>query len=265
MIKFYRNVEVEIIKDIDDKSVLISIPLHEYNSRYNDDIYEPSSPEFLLQIVDKKDITDNKIELFKEYEENKIKIMNEINIISQDLSKKRIELKDIHDIIESKRKIYNEVDILFKFLDNKINFSVVKEYNGYNICSVKEAITTKDSYYDHSRDIKLVTLFGDSKGNLQYKINQYRDGSGSGSDNVWFFETEDEAKRWLLNKIESDIIANERYFNLEEHIKMKEKYNIKSDIFDKKIEDLKKNKHKNEMKRIKELEDEIEKIKKEME
>jgi hypothetical protein len=179
------------------------------------------------------------------------------------LAKKRIELKGIHDIIESKRKIYNELDILFKFLDKKIKYVLVYTYHGYDILTLEDALKSKDNSF--KGDIKLVTLFGSSEGNLQYKINQYRDGSGSGNDNVWFFETENEAKEYMIKKLEEDVVFGKvDYWSISECIKMKEKYDIKSDIFDKRIEGLREIKHKNEMERIQKLENEIELIKKEM-
>lgn len=50
---------------------------------------------------------------------------------------------------------------------------------------------------DHERSyrepaFKLLTLFGDSNGDLQWRLNQYRDGSGSWWDELVFVATQDE-------------------------------------------------------------------------
>jgi hypothetical protein len=260
MIKFYRNVEVEIVKEIDENDVLIKIPI----VGSHDDSYEIYDPDFMLEIVNKKHITDTKIELFKEYNDKINTIKCEINKLNIELNNKKKEYDKYNEHFESKRKIYKEVDILFKFLDKKINYAVVKKYHSYDLCSLKDAITTpKNNWDSFGGDIKLLTLFGDSNGNLQYKINQYRDGSGSCNDNVWFFETEDEAKIWMLNKLEQDI-ENIKYWSLEELINMKNRYNLNSDIIDNRIKELQEIVKNNNLENIKKLEEEIEKIKKEM-
>ena len=53
----------------------------------------------------------------------------------------------------------------------------------------------RDSY---DRTLKLVSLFGDSKGDLEWRINEYRDGSGSNWKTVIPFTSEEEATAFAV-------------------------------------------------------------------
>lgn len=260
MIKFYRNIEVNVIKKIDENNVLISIPLYEYTNSYNPEQYEPCSPDFMLQIVDKKYITDTKVELFKEYDKKIKEYKDEINKLNKDVSDIKKEYDRYNGEIDNNRKLFKELDVLFKFLDNKINYAVLSGWSEYQILPLKEAVKSNDKYFE--KDIKLVSLLGDSKGNLQYKINQYRDGSGSWQS-CWFFETENEAKEFVNNTVESEIKNHMKRFSLRELISMKEKYGIGGEIIDTEIEKLKVEKENNKIIKINELKEQIKKIEEE--
>jgi predicted RNase H-like nuclease (RuvC/YqgF family) len=64
---------------------------------------------------------------------------------------------------------------LDNFIDGKIQFLVVINYSHVDILPIKDFYGS--NYND--RGLKLVTLFGNSIGKLEWGINQYKDGSGS--------------------------------------------------------------------------------------
>lgn len=61
--------------------------------------------------------------------------------------------------------------------------------SGVNLVSEEDALKSSDSY---DRDMKLLTLYGSTKGDLQWRINRYSDGSGGNTD-VFPCESEAEA------------------------------------------------------------------------
>ena len=65
-------------------------------------------------------------------------------------------------------------ETLIKFLNGEITHVVTGQYR-YEIKTLVDAVSPHDRYDD---DIKLITLFGRSKGDLEFRINGYSDGSG---------------------------------------------------------------------------------------
>jgi len=80
---------------------------------------------------------------------------------------------------------YKGLELLEDFIDGKVTHVVWTEYNGAIIKTIEDALTYyEDGGYGRPRTangFKLVTLFGNSKGDLTWRVSQYRDGSG-GSD-----------------------------------------------------------------------------------
>jgi hypothetical protein len=96
----------------------------------------------------------------------------------------RKELFDLNENVENAKKAeenrlkkyerFKALRRLDDFIDGKIQFVVFFGYLETYISPIKD-------FYEsdlNGRNLKLVTLFGDSKGDLIWKINQYKDGSG---------------------------------------------------------------------------------------
>jgi uncharacterized membrane-anchored protein YhcB (DUF1043 family) len=79
-----------------------------------------------------------------------------------------------------------------------------------------------NDYYGYVDRIKLISLLGDSKGNLSYKINHYSDGSGVGYS-IYPFCEEHEA----IEKLK-ELTLSKKYIT-EKFIETAEKYNIQLD------------------------------------
>lgn len=70
------------------------------------------------------------------------------------------------------------------FLAGNIKYIVFGEYD-VRIEPFDQAMRYKDNDYEKvPSQIKLLSLFGDTKGDLAWKLNRYSDGSGSGNDAV---------------------------------------------------------------------------------
>jgi hypothetical protein len=78
------------------------------------------------------------------------------------------------------------------FIEGRLNYFVVKDCKSGEHISV----VTKDEaiigYGRYDGELKLLSLFGKSKGNLSWKLNNYFDGSG-GNTEVWPFASHDDA------------------------------------------------------------------------
>lgn len=72
----------------------------------------------------------------------------------------------------------------------------------YNIGAVEEVLASNDRY---SKGLRLLSLYGDAKGDLQWRISHYSDGSG-GSTDAWPFPSEEEALVFIRKRIADDIV-----------------------------------------------------------
>ena len=68
--------------------------------------------------------------------------------------------------------------------------------------------------------MKLVSLFGNTEGNFQFRINEYSDGSGSSKD-IEYFKSKDDALVYIQNRFDSIQSYDDK------HLKIAEKFNLK--------------------------------------
>ena len=145
-----------------------------------------------------------------------------------DLNENVLNAKKAEENRLKKYEQFKALKHLDDFIEGKIQFLVVISYSGVDICPIKDFYES-DS---HGRNLKLVTLFGDSKGNLIWEINQYKDGSGSdktivpclcyeealecvqkqidegAGKKIWVYEAIEAAKKYKL-KISNSVVVNE--------------------------------------------------------
>jgi len=126
-------------------------------------------------------------------------------------------------------KVYddNVFDTIKKFLNGDIKYLVYKDYSG---CRIEEwgAINQTDDIYD-IKTIKLLSLFGRTDGNLDWKIGQYSDGSGSGYYVIPCSSYEQaviELDKLILDGTTLNSDGRVSIHINESHIKAKEKYSL---------------------------------------
>lgn len=93
-------------------------------------------------------------------------------------------------------KLTEQVNVLSgiaDWIDGKVtHVVVVSEYGDVSVREIDQ-LECDSSRNTWRKQIKLMTLFGDSDGSLTWKMNKYYDGSGSWCT-VYLFSSEDEAK-----------------------------------------------------------------------
>jgi len=132
-------------------------------------------PEFIKAVLDKPPVA--------KYDESIAHLDSEIQKRQQRLGEIRTELTDAeakHATIADKIKRVAKLTRLMDYIDGKITHYVVIRWQGVEIMEFKESLSQEGGY---KRKLKLLTLFGDSEGDLEWGLNYYRDGSG-GSDTV---------------------------------------------------------------------------------
>jgi hypothetical protein len=154
------------------------------------------SPAISWKEKEEKRIEINLNQLTKDYE----KAENDHRRLMLDLRNKSSAIKDHIKYVTS--LLSTEIDpavlnTLTNFLSGEIKYIVWEGYQ-LKIQSFFDAIQQSDTYHGDARyeSLRLLSLFGKDDGTFSWKINNYRDGSGSWYD-VSGFQTLDEAKERL--------------------------------------------------------------------
>jgi hypothetical protein len=86
-------------------------------------------------------------------------------------------------------------------LEGKFSHFVTGNYGGYEIMTKERGLDQGDRY---DKKLKLLSLFGDTGGDLEWRLNDYRDGSGSWRQ-VYPCASEDEARSKLIDLCNADL------------------------------------------------------------
>lgn len=174
-----------------------------------------------LQIVDESEVYDEPPtfiydERIKKLEEREKELMDSIFNLGE--SKRELE-----KVAKENQKKYERIDKLKRlndFIDGKItHYVILSMYTRESIVDFKDAKCMGDK-----RDLKLLTLFGNSKGELNWKLNQYSDGSGCNSEVIPCTSYEEAVKE--LEEFIDEEVRNSMDNPRGDVIKMASKYKI---------------------------------------
>ena len=113
--------------------------------------------------------------------------------------------QEIREIEEEKNKTlekvkkYQGLEHIEDFIEGKITHYLTFKYGDPEIISFKDTFV-EDNYSRIRNTHKLLTLFGNSQGNLSWGLNEYKDGSGSNTEVIPCISLEDakeKAQQWL--------------------------------------------------------------------
>ncbi len=78
--------------------------------------------------------------------------------------------------------VFKAFELVSDVLTGKIEWVVKEQYSSYEVIKFEDLKITYDG------TLKLMSLFGDDTGDFSLRLNQYRDGSGSGWETVHLFK-----------------------------------------------------------------------------
>lgn len=162
----------------------------------------------------------------KEWENKLNKLRNEKEIAYSALNAR---VKWLRNIAKEphQQQLKNAISRIADFLSNNNKWIVMKGFHRYILEPFNdEGVGRLDEIgcdYGYSRrryhSMRLLSLYGNCDGNLEYRINQYSDGSGSDTD-VMFFRDKESALNFIQGKIDS----LEEYYK--ETIEMAKEYGL---------------------------------------
>lgn len=122
------------------------------------------------------------------------------------ITEKHAELKRINEELDQSGRRYQEqlkklkqhqaLQRIEDYIDGKFtHFLEVPGYSAPTIVTADNALAKGGTEYENRWDkkLRLLTLFGDTNGDLQWRINRYSDGSGSSNTEVYPCHNEEEA------------------------------------------------------------------------
>lgn len=93
----------------------------------------------------------------------------------------------------TKLKRHKGLRLLEDYLDGKVTHVLTCNYS-MKLMTFEEAFAYKDNEYDrHPTKLKLLTLFGDTKGELEWRMSRYADGSGNSEYHIFPFSSRESA------------------------------------------------------------------------
>lgn len=132
------------------------------------------------------------------------RVQEDVAKLTAKASELRDQIRALHDerrALEAKRGELTQIvtrnaalQRIVDCLDGRMKFALVMpRYGAPRFGPIAEVLASKDDY-GRARDQKLVTLFGESNGDLSWRVNEYSDGSGSYPATILLFETEQECR-----------------------------------------------------------------------
>jgi hypothetical protein len=140
--------------------------------------------------------------------QRKIKEANSLLLAKKDILANSPELKSL---------VGDKARIIAMFMTGSVNYLVVDSYKLTAPVKMEDQLIYWDSHWSERRydSIKLCSILGKSKGEIEYRIHQYSDGSGGSPTLVYPYETYEEAiaKIHCLAsvKLESGYLPREEY------------------------------------------------------
>ncbi len=173
-----------------------------------------------------KSLHDTPVESYAKKEETRQKAY--VEKAKAELESINMQIKEKHSLLLAKKDMLanspelkglfgEKARIIAMFMTGTVNYLVVDNYRITAPVKMEDRLIYWDNYYRESPydGIKLCSILGKSGGDIEYRIHQYSDGSGSSSAEVYPFETLEEAKDKIHSiaseKIEKNCLAKEEY------------------------------------------------------
>ena len=106
-------------------------------------------------------------------------LTNQVAELMEKIQSKRSELQKVteeHNALMRNDGVREAMERVADFLEGNFTHFATTDPWDLKVVPAKEAVDQKDRY---DRDLKLLTLFGRTNGDLAWKLNRYSDGSGS--------------------------------------------------------------------------------------
>ena len=141
------------------------------------------------------------------------------------MAQKREAERDQREVL-TRLKQHRALTHIDDYIAGRITHFVKSQYGIYTVEAFETAIMSHERY---SKSQKMLTLYGDTKGDLQWKLNQYSDGSSASEYLVYPCVSEAEATLLCCSLIREHVarcVADEKESSLSGLIKSAQTFNV---------------------------------------
>lgn len=150
----------------------------------------PSGEQFVTKSIHDKPVESWQVKEKARLEQAIASLKGERDALYEKVHQARLQhQKVVAPMLSSARKAAENIgassvlDTLWDFIEGNITHVVIESYDGLEIAPIENGLAVmSDSYSYHGQavpeDIKLISLFGKSNGDLEWRINKWYDGSG---------------------------------------------------------------------------------------
>jgi hypothetical protein len=170
----YQGIEATYIQELDNGKHLVAVALYDAHGDEYDEVIQvwgevlttSPMPKLAKDLVELQERIDKNTQLCSEINSEIFKKKQELSNIDSDILKRKNNLKQ-----------HKELENLELFIQGKITHFIFIDSGRYEIKEFNESIDLS-SRYDKNK-FKLLTLYGNSKGDLDWGISESSDGSGN--------------------------------------------------------------------------------------
>lgn len=138
------------------------------------------------------------IRMTEKYEVTKERLQKEIDQLQKRYQESRKKVNAWCKNLKTPESFQEHFQEIIKILSFQYKFIVSNRYGKYTINDFDEELVRNDERFDDG--LRLLTIYGRNKGGLNFRLNEYTDGSGTKTE-VFFFETKEEAINFIKNKV----------------------------------------------------------------
>ena len=167
--------EVEVIEELKSGYLVCEV----YETNEEEYISSPDRPF----IVTKEQLFDSAP--VAKYDSNILELdknLGELRAQKAELEKEIVQKKKDNEETIRKWEQYKGLKNLSNFIEGKISHYVIKQYNGVDILEWDKSTSEYSDSEKGVAKLRLLTLFGKSKGELEWNLNKYSDGSGGNTE-----------------------------------------------------------------------------------
>jgi len=198
---YYKNMPVSVISEIKGNRVLIEI---EYE--FDDEEGYCSLPIEL--VVQKSELRKHQVTFDDVMKAGRSKIQEERNIANRDLANERMQIGNEINDLKKQLAQYENLSNCLLFMKPEYKFIVTQKYDEYKIIPIDKALESDpDRYEPH---FAAFAIRGSVRHPATSFLTRYANPSGD-MNKCWFFKTIEDAKIFVIPKVEEQINKNTYY------------------------------------------------------
>lgn len=184
---------------------------------YNGEGSHEGQPIIFTQALFAEEVSPKQSQAFAELEAERTKLREELTALQREIGKAR----QANDLIFGTLKNHEAVRDLAEFMSGGFKYLAHRDGCSWKIQPIEEAVSNGNECGRPS--LRLLSLYGQSKGDLSWRLHQYSDGSGHGYSPAQPTKTLEDAQAFVKARLMLEVQEYAENFRKGEMLHMAEK------------------------------------------